>query len=105
MSDAGPTALLEALDSFRELRAEAPSDISDEWQQVIRAIEALDHALDEAGVDPQDFKGGKPPAGLTKEEREAIANAADQVGSHETEVALAGVQQEALDVCKTQWWL
>ena len=28
MSDAGPTSLLEALDSFRELRAEAPSDIT-----------------------------------------------------------------------------
>jgi hypothetical protein len=105
MSDAGPTALLEALDSFRELRAEAPSDIGDEWQQVIRSIEALEQALDDAGVDPADFDGGEPPEGVTKEEQEAIARAADEIGSRETEEALAGVRQQALDVCKTQLWL
>ena len=105
MSDAGPTALLEALDDFRALRAEAPRDITDEWQQVIRSIEGLEQALDDAGVDPSDFKGGKPPEDLSKEDRQAIARAADEVGSRTTEVALAGVQQEALDVCKTQLWL
>ena len=105
MADAGPTALLEALDSFRELRAEAPSDIDDEWQQVIRSIEALQQALDDAGVDPSDFTGGRPPEGLGQEDREAIAQAANEVGSQETEVALAGVRQQALDVCKTQLWL
>jgi len=105
MSDAGPTALLEALDDFRALRAEAPSDITDEWQQVIRSIEGLQKALDDAGVDPGDFDDGKPPEGLSKEDRQAIARAADEVGSHTTEVALAGVQQQALDVCKTQLWL
>ncbi len=105
MSDAGPTALLEALDSFRELRAEAPSDISDEWQQVIRSLEALDQALADAGVDPADFDRGKPPEGVSKEEQEAIARAADEIGSRETELALAGVRQQALDVCKTQLWL
>ena len=105
MSDAGPTALLEALDSFRELRAEAPSDIGDEWQQVIRSLEALEQALDDAGVDPADFDDGKPPEGVSKDEQEAIAGAANEVGSQETEVALAGVRQQALDVCKTQMWL
>ena len=105
MSDAGPTSLLEALDSFRQLRAEAPTDIRDEWQQVIRSIEALEQALDDAGVDPADFDSGKPPEGVSKEEQEAIARAADEVGSRETEVALAGVRQQALDVCKAQLWL
>jgi hypothetical protein len=105
MSDAGPTDLLEALDDFRALRAEAPSDITDEWQQVIRSIEGLQQALDDAGVEPEDFDSGKPPEGLSKEDRQAIARAADQVGSRSTEVALAGVQQQALDVCKTQLWL
>jgi hypothetical protein len=105
MSDAGPTALLEALGSFRELRAEAPSDITDEWQQVIRSIEGLEQALDDAGVDAADFSGGKLPEGLSKEQQEAIAQAANEIGSSETEVALAGVRQQALDVCKTQLWL
>jgi hypothetical protein len=102
MSDGGPTALLEALDSFRQLRAEAPNDITDEWQQVIRSIEGLEEALSDAGVDPADFDGGKAPEGVSKEEQTAIAQAADEIGSQETEAALAGVRQQALDVCKTQ---
>jgi hypothetical protein len=105
MSDAGPTALLDALDSFRELRDEAPDDITDEWQQVIRSIEGLERALDEAGVDPDDYRDGKPPEGVSKQDRAAIARAADDIGSRDTEVALAGVRQQALDVCKTQLWL
>jgi hypothetical protein len=105
MSDAGPTALLEALDSFRELRDEAPQDITDEWQQVIRSIEGLERALNEAGVDPGDYQAGKPPEGVSKQDRVAIARAADDIGSRETELALAGVRQQALDVCKTQLWL
>ena len=105
MSDAGPTALLEALDDFRSLRAEAPSDIGDEWQQVIRSIEALQQALDDAGVDAADFDSGQPPEGVSKQEQEAIARAAEEVGSQRTEVALAGVRQQALDVCTTQLWL
>jgi hypothetical protein len=105
MADGGPTDLLQALDDFRALRAEAPIDISDEWQQVIRSIEGLQQALDDAGVEPGDFEGGKPPEGLSKDDRQAIARAADEVGSRNTEVALAGVQQQALDVCKTQLWL
>jgi len=105
MADPGPTDLLQALDDFRALRAEAPSDISDEWQQVIRSIEGLQEALDDAGVDPADFDSGKPPEGLSKADHQAIARAADEVGSRNTEEALAGVKQQALDVCKTQLWL
>lgn len=105
MSEGGPTALLEALASFRELRAEAPSDITDEWQQVIRSIESLQTALDDAGVDPDDYRDGQPPEGVSKQDEEAIARAASEIGSRETEVALAGVRQQALDVCKTQLWL
>jgi hypothetical protein len=105
MADGGPTALLESLDSFRELRDEAPQDITDEWQLVIRSIEGLEQALDEAGVDPGDYEDGKPPEGVSQQDRVAIARAADDIGSRDTELALAGVRQQALDVCKTQLWL
>ena len=105
LGDGSPDALLKALPVLRDLADEAPDDIRDEWRTVIDAVEGLQQALDDAGVDPEDFDGGKPPKGLSKEERQAIAQAADQVGSRTTEVALAGVQQQALDVCKTQLWL
>ena len=100
-SEGGPTALIDALTVYRELRAEAPSDITDEWQQVIRSIERLDEALDDAGVDPATYDPKDPPADVTQEQRRAIEQAADGVGSEETQRALEGVSQHSLDICKT----
>ena len=45
-------AVLDALDAYRDLQAQAPRDLRDEWSQVIGRLEALESALDEAGVDP-----------------------------------------------------
>ena len=100
-TEGGPTALIEALALYRELRAEAPSDITDEWQQVIRSIERLDAALDDAGVDPASYDPKNPPSGVTREQQQAIEQAADLVGSEETQRALEGVNQHSLDICKT----
>ena len=100
-AEGGPTALLDALDIYRDLQEQSPSDISDEWQQVVRSIESLANALDDAGVDPASYDPEDPPADLSAEDREAIAQAADEVGSLETQEALRGVEQQARDVCKT----
>lgn len=97
----GPNALLDALDIYRELQSEAPSDIADEWQQVVRSIESLEQALDEAGVDRATYDPADPPADVSQEEQDAIARAADEVGSVETQEAMRGVEQQARDVCKT----
>lgn len=97
----GPTALLESLDIYRELRDEAPDDIVDEWQQVIRSLEGLQDALDAAGVDPETYDPKQPPEGITDEQRDAIAAAASDLGSEETLQALSGVEQQARDVCHT----
>jgi hypothetical protein len=100
-SEGGPTALLDALPIYRELRDEAPSDIRDEWQQVVGSLETLQEALEDAGVDPADFDPAEPPAGVSEDQLDAIASAADAVGSAETQEALRGVEQQARDVCKT----
>ena len=71
---------------------------------MILSIEALERALDDAGGDPGDFDSGKPPEGVSKEEQEAIARAADEVGSRETEVALAA-QAAGARRLKAQLWL
>lgn len=97
----GQEALLEALDIYRTLREEAPRDITDEWDQVIRSIAALEEALEDAGVDAASYNPKKPPEGVTEEQQETIALAASEVGSLETQDALAGVEQQARDVCKT----
>ncbi|MFC7497281.1 MULTISPECIES: hypothetical protein [unclassified Nocardioides] len=96
-----PDALIQALDIFRELQDEAPSDISDEWQQVVSSVEGLEQALDDAGVDPATYDPESPPAGLGEAEQQEIAAAASRLGSAETAQALQALDQQARDVCKT----
>lgn len=97
----GPAALLEALPIFEDLAAEAPRDIRDEWDTIIEALRALEEALEDAGVDPATYDHEKPSPGLTAAERDRIEAAADDVADPRTEAALAGVDQQARDVCKT----
>lgn len=94
-------ALLEALPIYRDLREKAPDDITDEWQQVIRAFEGLQAALDAAGADAATYDPKRPPEGVTEEEQDAIAAAAGELASPATVEALDGVEQQARDVCQT----
>jgi hypothetical protein len=96
-----PDALLKALPVFRDLQAEAPDDITDEWQQVVGRISALDEALDEAAVDPATYDREHPPSGLTEEEKARIDAAAKELGSGTTLRALQDLDQHARDVCHT----
>ncbi len=95
-----PSALLDGLPMLRELADQSPDDLADEWQTLIGAIEGLDEALEDAGVDPADFQDGKPPAGLSVTDQKAIADAAGQVGTEEVVAATSGIEQQARDVCK-----
>lgn len=97
----GEAALLDALPTFRSLRAKAPQDIRDDWDTVIGRLSALRDALAEAGVDPKEYDAAKPPAGVDVGQRQAIAEAATRLGSSETVAALDAVQQQARDVCHT----
>ena len=81
--------------------ADAPRDIEDDWARVIDALTALDEALDDAGVDAAAYDADQPPAEVTEAQQRAISRAADGVARPEVAAALAGVQQQAKDVCKT----
>ncbi len=94
------TALLDNLSMLRELAEKAPDDLTDEWQTYLGALEGLDGALDDAGVEPADFEDGKPPAGLADSDRKAIADAAGEITTEEVVQAAAGIEQQARDVCK-----
>ncbi|UUZ58957.1 hypothetical protein [Nocardioides sp. B-3] len=71
-----PGAVFELLGPYAELRDEAPRDLRDEWSRVIGRIEALQSALDEAGVDPSTYDPKTTPDGLPAAERAAIRGAA-----------------------------
>ena len=97
--DAG--AIFGALPAYRDLQAAAPADLSDEWTQVVGRLTALQAALEDAGVDPSSYDPEHPPAGLTDDQRAAIEGAARDLGEPATVRAMTGIEQHALDVCKT----
>jgi hypothetical protein len=99
---AGPTTgLLRALPSFEALADESPEDIRADWRLVVERIRALRKALDAAGVDAATYSFDQPPASLPADDKAAIDAAAARLGATDTATALAHVQQQARDVCKT----
>lgn len=96
-----PGAIFDLLGPYGDLRDDAPRDLRDEWNQVIGRIEALETALDEAGVDPSTYDKKTMLDALPAAERAAIQGAARDLGDEATVAAMAGIEQQALDVCKT----
>jgi hypothetical protein len=101
LGEGGPDVLLRALPIFRELQEAAPSDIRDDWRIVVSGLDALESALDDAGVDPATYDREKPPEGVSQEERDRIDAAALELTTDESVDAFAAVEQQARDVCKT----
>ncbi len=97
--DAG--ALFGALDTYDDLREEAPRDIADDWDAVIDPLRGLEEVLADHGVDPSSYAADEPPADLDDAGRREIEAAAREVGSEQTVTAMAAVEQHALDVCGT----
>ncbi len=96
-----PTGVLQALPILEELEAKAPGDVQDDYQLVVTRIQALQHALDTAGVDPASYDPQHPPPGLSHADRRQIRDAAAHLAASDTAQALSVIQQEVLDVCHT----
>jgi hypothetical protein len=99
------SALISNLPLLRDLADAAPSDVADEWQTFLGALDGLADTLREADVKPSEFKGGKAPAGLSAAERKAVTDAANQLGSDDVVAAAGGIEQQARDVCKVNFGL
>jgi hypothetical protein len=96
-----PDALLRALPVFRELAREAPRDVADDWTLLVDALEGLDEALADAGVEAGEYDADDPPASVTRQQQRDIARAADALARPDVVAAYDGVKQQAVDVCKT----
>lgn len=95
-----PAAALDSLPMLHDLAKKAPQDIADDWHTFLAALDALQQALHQAGVKASDFQDGKPPAGLSATDRQAITEAADGLSQQDTVAAGQTIDQEARDVCK-----
>jgi hypothetical protein len=96
-----PTGALQALPILQALQSKAPGDVQDDYQLVVTRIQALQQALDDAGVNPSTYDAKHPPANVSSAERKRILDAAAQLAASDTVQALATIQQEVLDVCHT----
>jgi hypothetical protein len=101
IGEGGPDALLKALPIFRDLEGDAPDDIRDDWRTLVAALDGLETALDDAGVDPKTYDRDHPPAGLSQDDQDKIDQAALELTSNPTVQAFSSVQQQARDVCGT----
>lgn len=100
--DSSGLGLLTQRPLLARLADKAPDDLRDEWKTLLGALDAFSGTLEEAGVEPGDFVDGEPPAGLSAEQRELIAEAADDLAALEVVEAANGIEQQAKDVCKLQ---
>jgi hypothetical protein len=100
IDSASSSALLSNLSMMHDRADKAPKDLADEWQTFVGALDHLERALKDAGVKPSEFQDGKPPAGLSAADRQAIVDAADAITTDEVAQAANGIEQEGRDVCK-----
>ncbi|MEP9385411.1 hypothetical protein [Nocardioides sp. KR10-350] len=99
LGQGGDGALIDALPALEDLRDSSPDDIRADWNQLVAAISHLKSALDAAGIKPSDYHAGRPPKGLTADQRARITAAADEIA--DAQQAAVDVQQQARDVCHT----
>jgi hypothetical protein len=96
-----PSALLAALPIFRDLSADAPDDIRDDWDAFLDPLDELDDALRAADVDPAAYDPKNLPPDLTDEQRRRIEAAGAALADPAVVGAFDSVQQQAKDVCHT----
>jgi hypothetical protein len=93
--------VVEGLPELRQLADAAPSDLKDEWQVVVNAIDGMRQAFVDTGVDPTTTDLDALPDTVTVEQRQRLKSAASKLVSPEVQAAVNGIQQQALDVCHT----
>jgi hypothetical protein len=66
---------------------------------VVFAYQDLVEAIHRAGVDPQGYRPGERPAGLSAQDSRQLAAVAAKLGSPHVTDAVTGIEQHAKEVC------
>ena len=99
-SGKGSRALTRTVALLSDLRDQSPSDIRDDWDTLVQAMQGLADAVKASGADPAEFRGGRRPAGVTEGQLRAVQQAAAELQATPVEQATKSIEQHALDVCK-----
>jgi hypothetical protein len=95
----GKDVLTPTLGALGRLREAAPRELRDEWDTVYYAWDAMVDAVEEAGVDPADFRPGRTPEGVSAADARRLGEVAAQLGSARVVDASRGLEDQATQVC------
>jgi hypothetical protein len=98
-AEPGADVLTPTLESLQRLREVAPDVLNDEYSTVVYAWENLVEAVEEAGVDPADFRPGKTPEGVDRNTARQLAATAAELSAPRITQATAGIEDHATQVC------
>jgi hypothetical protein len=97
--DPGTDVLTPTLEALGRLRAASPSDLRDEWDTLYYAWDAMVDAVEEAGVEPGDYRPGQTPDGVSAADARRLGEVAAELSSTRVVDASRGLEDQARQVC------
>ena len=91
-----------AFDAISDLADDAPDEVKDEWQILDEQMEAIDDALDEAGLEFSDLgqlSTGQLPEGVTEEQLTELGEKLQNLSGDEVQEAADTISEHAKDEC------
>jgi hypothetical protein len=99
----GVDLLTPTLEAYQRLRDRAPEELTDEWDTVVLAHEALADEAAELGVEPGQLRFDRRPEGLTGAEFRQLRALADELAFARVRDALEGIEDHASEVCEVDF--
>lgn len=91
-----------AIESFRDLGDQAPSEIEEEWDTFTGGFDSVESALDDVGADFGDLQGiqtGEIPEGVDEEELMGALESIQELDSQEFQDASDAIEEHAESEC------
>ncbi len=101
-AEPGKDVLTPTLAALGRLRKASPQELRDEWDTVYYAWQGLVDAVEEAGVDPGDYRPGRTPSGVSAADARRLAEVAAELGSGRVVDASRGLEDHAQQVCDVE---
>lgn len=88
--------------TIEELAADAPEDVSAQWQTLDESLDEFEKALNEAGLELSDMEQlseGEIPEGVDPQKLQTLGQDLQELNSDETEQAADDIEKHAQDEC------
>ncbi len=92
----------EAIETFRELGDQAPSEVEEEWETLTSAFDEAESALEDAGAsfeDLGDIQAGQIPEGVDEEELMEALSSFEELSAEEYTEASDAIEEHAESEC------